>query len=96
MPRPEPSFPSVDLHGLPPHQALHRLAQALHAARVRGAAGVLVITGRGWGNREQQPILRGKVEDWLRGPDGRRLGVQGFEVAHKGGALEVRLGGPSA
>jgi DNA-nicking Smr family endonuclease len=52
---------------------------------------VLVITGRGWGNRQQRPVLRPLVEDWLRGPDARRLGVAGFEPTHQGGALVVHL-----
>lgn len=83
--------PEVDLHGLRPEQALRRLAQALHAARVAGAPEVLVITGRGWGNREQRPVLRGRVEAWLQGSEGRRLGVRGSRVVAKGGALVVRL-----
>lgn len=83
---------SVDLHGLPPDQALRRLAQALHAARVRGRPELLVITGAGWGNPTQQPVLRKRVEAWLRGPDGRALGVRDVQVVHRGGALEVRLG----
>lgn len=84
--------PSVDLHGLSPDGALRRLAQALHAARVRGARQLLVITGRGLGNRTQQPVLRGKVESWLRGPDGKALGVRGLDRAKGGGALLVHLG----
>jgi len=82
----------VDLHGLPPEQALRRLAQELHAARVRGARSVLVITGRGWGNLAQKPILRGIVEAWLRGPEAQRLGVRSSRVVAKGGALDVALG----
>ena len=87
----DPDLPSVDLHGLYPEQALRRLAQELHAARVAGHRTLLVITGRGWGNLRQEPILRPRVEEWLRGPEGRRLGVCGFRVVAKGGALEVEL-----
>jgi DNA-nicking Smr family endonuclease len=86
----------IDLHGRPPEAALRFLGQQLHAARVAGARGVRVVTGRGWGNREQRPVLRGKVEAWLRGPDGRRLGVSGFEIVSKGGALDVRFGPPAS
>lgn len=82
---------SVDLHGLPPDQALRRLAQALHAARVRGRSSFLVITGAGWGNPEQKPVLRTKVEAWLRSPEGRALGVRSVERVHRGGALFLRL-----
>jgi DNA-nicking Smr family endonuclease len=84
--------PSVDLHGLHPDQALRRLEQELHAVRVRGGRELLVITGRGLGNREWKPVLRQRVEAWLRGPEGRRLGVKDFRVVAKGGALEVELG----
>ena len=62
---------------------------------IRKACGeLLVVTGRGWGNRTQEPILRRRVEAWLRGPDGRRLGVKDVQVVSRGGALEVRLGPP--
>ncbi len=93
MPRPDaPRSGSVDLHGLSPDQALRRLSQALHSARVQGAPNLTVITGRGWGNRTQEPILRRRVEEWLRGPDGRRLGVKGMSVGSQGGSLLVSLG----
>ena len=86
----EPSS-QVDLHGLSPAHALRRLAQELHACRQRRVDRVLVITGRGWGNLLQQPVLRPRVEEWLRGPEGHRLGVIDFEVTSQGGALIVRL-----
>jgi DNA-nicking Smr family endonuclease len=89
---PQRPSPSVDLHGLHPDAALRRLAQALHTARVQGAKQLLVITGRGLGNRAQVPVLRGRVEAWLRGPHGRALGVRGLDRARSGGALEVHLG----
>lgn len=86
--------PQVDLHGLRPDEALRRLSQALHAARVRGAETLTAVTGRGWGNREQKPVLRGKVEAWLSGPEGRRAGVRSHRRTNSGGALEVRLRDP--
>src|SRR5690349_7512574 len=46
---------ALDLHGLTVEQALRRVAQALHAARVRGRKRLLVITGAGWGNPDQKP-----------------------------------------
>ena len=55
-------------------------------------SGQHVITGRGWGNREQKPVLRLKVEAWLRGPDGSSRGVSRVSVVQKGGALDVELG----
>jgi len=94
MPATDPSEPDleVDLHGLRPEEAMRRLSQGLHAARVRRARRIVVVTGRGMGNAKQQPILRGRVEAWLKGPEGRRAGVQGFERTARGGALLVRLG----
>ena len=70
----------IDLHGLKPEQASRRLGQELHAARVRGLDRVRVITGRGWGNTRQEPILRKHIETWLGGPSGSALGFQRFEL----------------
>ena len=81
----------VDLHGLRPEAALRRVAQELHAARVRGLEELVVVTGRGWGNLKQEPVLRGHVERWLASPEARALGVRSTRVVAKGGALEVRL-----
>lgn len=81
----------VDLHGLPPDRALRALSRELHGARLRRIETVLVITGKGWGNREQKPVLREKVEAWLRGADGARLGVDSVRVEDHGGALRVHL-----
>jgi DNA-nicking Smr family endonuclease len=89
----EPLVPEVDLHGKRPDEALRHLARELHTARHRRLREVLVITGQGLGNALHKPILRGKVEQWLLGPEGRRLGVQGFERVSRGGALRVRLAG---
>lgn len=83
--------PSIDLHGLRPEAAERRLGQELHAARVRGTREILVITGRGFGNRAQEPILRRRLEAWLRGQHGKRLGVAAVTVESRGGALRVRL-----
>jgi len=81
----------IDLHGLRPEDALRRVAQGIHACRVRRMDRLKIITGRGWGNLKQQPILRPKVEQWLAGPEGKRMGVLGFEVADEGGSLVVDL-----
>jgi DNA-nicking Smr family endonuclease len=76
-----------------PERALRRLSQELHACRVAGLSELRVITGRGWGNRAREPILRGRVEAWLRGPEGSARGVRGLRRVARGGALEVRLAG---
>lgn len=81
----------VDLHGLTVEQGIRRLAQALHAARVRRRSSLLVITGAGWGNAERKPVLRSGIEAWLRGPEGLALGVKDVRRVHRDGALDVRL-----
>jgi DNA-nicking Smr family endonuclease len=86
----------VDLHGCSRPEAERLLARELHACRVRGARRLTVITGRGYGNRAQEPVLRDHVEGWLRGPTARGLGVTGFERVHRGGALEVHLTWPGS
>lgn len=83
--------PEIDLHGLRPEAAQARLQQGLHGARIAGHGTVRVITGRGWGNREWKPVLRDRVEAWLRSADAKRYGVQSFQRASRGGALDVRL-----
>lgn len=81
----------IDLHGLTVPQALRRVAQELHAARVRGLSRVVVITGAGWGNRDQRPVLRPALEAWLRGPEGRAAGVKDVQRSRGDGALELAL-----
>ncbi|MEX1025885.1 MAG: Smr/MutS family protein [Planctomycetota bacterium] len=85
----------VDLHGLDRARALQRVRETLIRARALGHREVLVVTGRGLGNRTQTPILRGHVEAWLKGNEGRGLGVLEIARIHQGGALRVRLGGPN-
>jgi DNA-nicking Smr family endonuclease len=88
---PEDDLEEIDLHGLRPEEALRRVAQGIHACRVRRLDRLKIITGRGWGNLRQQPILRPRVEQWLAGPEGARLGVLRFEVADGGGSLVIQL-----
>ena len=87
-------LPSIDLHRMPAAEATRALARELHAARVRGLAKVVAITGRGFGNRLQEPVLRTKVEIWLASAEAKRLGVRGFRRVHRDGALEIDLGAP--
>ena len=88
---PEDESETVDLHGLTVERALRRVAQALHTARVRRSPRLVIVTGAGWGNPDGKPVLRPRVEAWLRGPEGRAAGVRDVRRIHKDGALEVRL-----
>jgi DNA-nicking Smr family endonuclease len=88
------SFPSIDLHRLTTAEAGRALRRALHAARVRGEAGLVAITGRGFGNREQVPVLRTYVERWLATDEARALGVLRFTRVHRDGAIEIALRAP--
>ena len=77
----------LDLHGLTLERARGRLAAFLASSQTRGAALVLVITGK-------SGALRREVPHWLALPELRAL-VIGFEEAapaHGGaGALYVRI-----
>ena len=84
-------LPELDLHGMSGREAERALGRELHAWRVRGVRRAVVVTGRGWGNRAQEPILRGRIERWLAGPEGQRLGVRSFRRVHREGALEIDL-----
>jgi len=66
----------------------------LHAARVRGASTLVVITGAGHGNRRGEPVLRTRIETWLRTPEALERGVVGFRRAPHGGSLDVALATP--
>ena len=79
----------LDLHGLTLERARPRLASFLASAQARGAALVLVITGKGGTG-----ALRRETPFWLSSPELRSL-VIGFEEAAQGhggaGALYVRI-----
>lgn len=87
----EQESPPIDLHGLTVEQGLRRVRQELHAARVRRLTRVVIVTGAGWGSPDGRARLREAVESWLRGPEGRELGVKDVRRVHRGGALEVSL-----
>lgn len=87
----EDEVPRVDLHGLRPSEALAAVGRAVHAARVRGATALVVVTGRGASNGTGTPVLRERVEEWTRSSEARTRGVKGFERIARGGALRLAL-----
>lgn len=72
----------VDLHGHTRDQAREALSQFLHHADKQGWRCVRVVHGKGLGSPGREPVLKGKVRNWLvqrqevlafahaRGPDG--------------------------
>jgi DNA-nicking Smr family endonuclease len=92
----------LDLHGLTQSEAHAALVHFLRNGSARGARLVLVITGKGSGDRDTpgeggRGVLRRQVPHWLGLPELRSL-VIGFEPAHAThggeGALYVRLRRP--
>lgn len=95
MAQPEPRA-EIDLHGATIARAKERLAQSLYTHRVRRETPVLVIVGRGWGNARQKSVLGPAITEFLRGPEGRQLGVVDCRSTRQGGALLVFLSEPGA
>lgn len=85
------SLPSIDLHRLTAAEAERAIALALQTWRVQGVERAVLVTGRGYGNLRQEPVLRTKVEQWLRGDAARRLGVKSYQRVARDGAIEVLL-----
>lgn len=59
----------LDLHGFTVVEARRALLQFLHQAQAAGQHCVRVVHGKGHGSRGRQPILKGKVNLWLRQVD---------------------------
>lgn len=56
---------AVDLHGLNREQARSQLAEFLAASLRRGLRCVRVIHGKGLRSPKREPVLKGKVRQWL-------------------------------
>lgn len=56
----------LDLHGLRSEEARTLLAQFLHRARQSQLRCVRIIHGKGYGSQTRQPVLKNKVNSWLR------------------------------
>ena len=55
-----------DLHGMTVATARRALAEFLHAAVVAGRRCVRIIHGKGHGSHQRKPVLKSKVDHWLR------------------------------
>ncbi|MCB1760669.1 MAG: Smr/MutS family protein [Gammaproteobacteria bacterium] len=61
-----PPQESLDLHGLRVHEARTELVRFLNFARHHRLRVVHIIHGRGYGSQARQPVLKQKVNQWLR------------------------------
>jgi DNA-nicking Smr family endonuclease len=61
-----PNEAELDLHGLTITEAQHQLARFLFYCLERGLRTVRIIHGKGYGSREQAPVLKSRVNHWLR------------------------------
>ncbi len=55
----------IDLHGLNSEQAYWNLVGFFRSAYFKGLRVVLIITGRGLNSPFNEPVLRGKVQQWM-------------------------------
>lgn len=85
------SLPELDLHRRTWAEAERLVRHALHTWRRQGVERAVIVTGRGYGNARQEPVLRTKVERWLEAPEARGLGVKSWRRVARDGALEVLL-----
>ncbi len=56
----------IDLHGLNVSEARDALAEFLHECALRNHRCVRIIHGKGLGSRHGRPVIKGKVDRWLR------------------------------
>ncbi len=64
----------LDLHGMTVDLARQTLATFLHAAHASGKRCAIIIHGKGHGSFQKRPVLKGKLNLWLR----RRAEVLAF------------------
>jgi DNA-nicking Smr family endonuclease len=83
---------AVDLHGLNREQARSQLAEFLGACLKRGLRCVRVIHGKGLRSPKREPVLKGKVRQWLVQRDEVLAFCQAPAPLGGSGALLVLLG----
>lgn len=59
----------LDLHGLTVVMARQQLSHYLHQCRISGKRCVRIIHGKGRGSFQGQPVIKNKVNAWLRQRD---------------------------
>ena len=56
----------IDLHGMTADEAKIRLQDFIHDSSLRGLTCVRVVHGKGLGSGDRGPVLKRKVDHWLR------------------------------
>ena len=59
----------LDLHGLTVDEARTALASFLHNCKAQGIRCARIIHGKGHSSHQQRPVLKGKINSWLRQKD---------------------------
>jgi DNA-nicking Smr family endonuclease len=61
-----PCEAELDLHGLTVTEAHYQVARFLSACGEQGMRSVRIIHGKGHGSRERAPVLKSRLNQWLR------------------------------
>jgi len=56
----------LDLHGMTIPVAHQELAEFIHQCRLERIRCVRIIHGKGWGSKDNQPVLKTKLNAWLQ------------------------------
>ena len=83
----------LDLHGMNTEEAHDALADFVSGARDRGIRCVRVIHGKGLTSPHREPVLKGKVRNWLAHWDDVLAYAEAPQHAGGGGAVLVLLRG---
>jgi len=59
----------LDLHGMTIPVAHQQLAEFIHQCRLERIRCVRIIHGKGWGSKDNQPVLKTKINAWLQQED---------------------------
>ena len=82
----------IDLHGMTVPEAKAQLRDFISASVRRGHTCVRVVHGKGLGSGDRGPVLKGKVNNWLRRWDEVLAFVSTRQVHGGTGAIYVLLG----
>jgi len=57
---------TLDLHGMQVDEAKKELVMFLEECKIRTVSCVLIIHGKGYGSKNKSPIIKNKLNQWLR------------------------------